>query len=129
MSGILAYGLQQMDGVKGIRGWRWRVRPLQLSPSNVLIARRIFAITFIVKFPDEEKAKSSWRCLKPDELDVVVDRLNADRNDAGAEKFSWNKFLGPAKDWYIYVFALILLFVTTIAYGKCSLYELCVRIY
>jgi hypothetical protein len=25
MSGILAYGLQQMEGVRGIRGWRWSV--------------------------------------------------------------------------------------------------------
>lgn len=25
MSGILAYGLQQMEGVQGIRGWRWSV--------------------------------------------------------------------------------------------------------
>jgi hypothetical protein len=23
LSGILAYGLQQMEGVQGIRGWRW----------------------------------------------------------------------------------------------------------
>lgn len=25
LSGILAYGLQQMEGVQGIRGWRWLV--------------------------------------------------------------------------------------------------------
>jgi MFS family permease len=91
----------------------------------ITVGVALFAITFIVKFPDEERAKPSWGFLKPDELDVVIDRLNADRNDAGAEKFSWNKFLEPAKDWYIYAFALILLFVTTIAYGKCSMYELC----
>jgi hypothetical protein len=23
LSGIMAYGLQQMEGVNGIRGWRW----------------------------------------------------------------------------------------------------------
>jgi hypothetical protein len=90
----------------------------------ITVGVAVFAITFIVKFPDEEKTKPSWGFLKPDELDVVIDRLNTDRNDAGAEKFSWNKFLEPAKDWYIYAFALILLFVTTIAYGKCSMYEL-----
>ncbi|CAN9414802.1 unnamed protein product [Alternaria alternata] len=83
----------------------------------ITIGVALFAITFIVKFPDEEKAKPSWGFLKPHELDVVIDRLNADRNDATAEKFSWKKFLEPAKDWYIYAFALILLFVTTIAYG------------
>jgi hypothetical protein len=83
----------------------------------ITIGVAVFAITFIVKFPDEEKAKPSWGFLKPNELDIVIDRLNADRGDASAEKFSWKKFLEPAKDWYIYAFALILLFVTTIAYG------------
>lgn len=77
----------------------------------------IFAITFIVRFPDEERTKPSWGFLKPHELDFVIDRLNADRGDAEPEKFSWNRFLEPAKDWYIYAFAFILLFVTTIAYG------------
>ena len=52
----------------------------------ITIGVALFAITFIVKFPDEEKAKPSWGFLKPHELDVVIDRLNADRNDATAEK-------------------------------------------
>jgi hypothetical protein len=83
----------------------------------ITVGVALFAVTFIVKFPDEEKTKPSWGFLKPHELDIVIDRLNADRGDAAAEKFSWKKFLEPAKDWYIYAFALILLFVTTIAYG------------
>ncbi|KAF2829826.1 MFS general substrate transporter [Ophiobolus disseminans] len=113
MSGILAYGLQQMEGVQGIRGWRW----IFIMEGVITVAVALFAVTFIVKFPDEEKTKPSWGFLKPHELDIVIDRLNADRGDAAAEKFSWKKFLEPAKDWYIYAFALILLFVTTIAYG------------
>lgn len=56
----------------------------------------IFAISFIVKFPDEEKKKPSWGFLKPRELDLVIDRLNADRGDVEPEKFSWKKFLEPA---------------------------------
>lgn len=63
----------------------------------ITVGVALFAITFIVKFPDEEKIKPSWGFLKPHELNVVIDRLNADRGDAGAEKFSWKKFLEPAK--------------------------------
>lgn len=71
----------------------------------------------MIKFPDQEKAKPSWRFLKPREIDLVISRLNADRGDVEAEKFSWSRFLEAGKDVYIYGFALILLFVTTIAYG------------
>jgi hypothetical protein len=95
----------------------------------------IFAVSFIVKFPDQEKAKPSWGFLKPQEIDLVIDRLNADRGDVAPEKFSWPKFLvspslihthkrelthshqEPAKDWYIYAFAFIFFLTTTIAYG------------
>lgn len=83
----------------------------------ITCAVAIFSVAFLVKFPDEEKTKPSWGFLKPEEIDLQIDRLNADRGDVAAEKFSWPKFLEPAKDWYIYGFALILLFVTTVAYG------------
>jgi hypothetical protein len=78
------------------------IRQLKLSrifivEGVITVAVAVFAITFIVKFPDEEKTKPSWGFLKPHELDLVIDRLNADRGDAGAEKFSWKKFLEPAK--------------------------------
>jgi hypothetical protein len=63
----------------------------------ITVGVALFSITFIVKFPDEERTKPSWGFLKPHELDVVINRLNADRGDAGAEKFSWKKFLEPAK--------------------------------
>ncbi|KAF2017231.1 MFS general substrate transporter [Aaosphaeria arxii CBS 175.79] len=113
MSGILAYGLQQMDGASGIRGWRW----IFIMEGVITCAVAIFAISFIIKFPDEEKAKPSWGFLKPNELDHVIERLNADRGDVEPEAFTWKKFLEPATEWYIYGFPMILLFVTSIAYG------------
>lgn len=77
----------------------------------------IFAFSFIVKFPDQEKLKPSWGFLKPQQLDLVIDRLNADRGDVQPEPFSWKRFLEPATEWYIYAFPFMLCFVTTIAYG------------
>ena len=77
----------------------------------------LFAVIFMIKFPDEERHKPSLGFLKPHEINLVIERLNADRGDAELEKFSWKKFFEPAKDWYIYAFAFILLFVSTISYG------------
>ena len=38
LSGILAYGLQQMEGVNGIRGWRWSVHFSNISVINHSLA-------------------------------------------------------------------------------------------
>lgn len=56
----------------------------------------IFAISFIVKFPDEERSKPSWGFLNREKIDFVIERLNADRGDVEPEKFTWKKFLEPA---------------------------------
>lgn len=71
----------------------------------------IFAYSFLIKFPDEEREKPSWGFLKPDETEFLIARLNADRNDAEPEPFSWARFLKPATEWYIYGFPFILLYV------------------
>ncbi|KAF2464913.1 major facilitator superfamily protein [Lindgomyces ingoldianus] len=113
LSGIMAYGLQQMEGVRSIRGWRW----IFIMEGIITCGVAIFALSFIVKFPDEERKKPSWGFLNPDELNLVIDRLNADRGDVEPEKFSWKKFLEPATEWYIYGFPFILFLVTTIAYA------------
>ena len=62
----------------------------------ITCAVALFAVSFMVRFPDEEKQKPSWGFLNPDELDFVIDRLNADRGDVELEKFTWKKFLQPA---------------------------------
>ncbi|KAF2740951.1 major facilitator superfamily protein [Polyplosphaeria fusca] len=113
LAGILAYGLQQLDGVNGIEGWRW----IFIIEGVITCAVAIFAITFIVKFPDEERTSPSWRFLSPDKLEFVIDRLNADRGDVEPEAFTWKRFLQPATEWYIYGFPIMLFLVTTVAYA------------
>lgn len=56
----------------------------------------LFAISFIIKFPDEEKTKPSWGFLNQENLDFQIARLNHDRGDVQPEPFSWAKFLEPA---------------------------------
>lgn len=75
----------------------------------ITCAVAIFAISFLVKFPDEEREKPSWRFLNVQQLNLVIDRLNADRGDVDPEEFTWKRFLQPATEWYIYGFPIILL--------------------
>lgn len=75
----------------------------------ITCAVAIYAALFLVKFPDEEKNRPSFRFLSTEQLHSLINRLNADRGDADAEAFTWKKFLQPATEWYIYGFPLILL--------------------
>lgn len=61
----------------------------------------------IVRFPDEERDKPSFRFLKPDECEFVIDKLEKDRSDVELESFSLAKYLKPARDIEIWGFALI----------------------
>lgn len=69
----------------------------------------IFAAIFLVKFPDEERKKPSVRFLSSDKLNILINRLNADRGDVDPEPFTLKRFLQPATEWYIYGFPIILL--------------------
>lgn len=62
----------------------------------ITCAVAIFSVFFMVKFPDEERKKISWNFLKPQELEIVIHRLNADRGDVEPEEFTWKRFLQPA---------------------------------
>jgi hypothetical protein len=79
----------------------------------------IFAYAFLIKFPDEEKTKPSWRFLSPEQTDFLIARLNAERGDVEPEKFTWKRFLQPATEWYIYGFPIILLCVLIMTGWPC----------
>lgn len=117
--GILAYGLMQMDGLSGKTGWRWIfimegvVRSLSISWNSVMLltgskitcAASFLAYLFLVDFP--EKADQSWRFLNTEERDFIIRRINKDRDDATVEPFSIRRFLRPALEFQIWIFALI----------------------
>lgn len=64
---------------------------------------------FLVNFPEMEKVKQSRGFLSEKELDFIIRRVDEDRGDAVAEKFSFRAFLRPATDWEIWGFAMIFL--------------------
>jgi hypothetical protein len=105
LSGIFAYGIQQMDGLAGYGGWRW-----------IFIIEGIFTVLiglcgyiWLVDFPDVAVKKNHWRFLSTKELEFILRRINKDRNDAEAEPFSFKRWAEGGLDLKIWGFAMIFL--------------------
>lgn len=64
---------------------------------------------FVVRFPDEERGKPSFKFLKPDECQFIIERLEKDRGDVEVEEFNLVKFLKPALHVEVWGFAFIFL--------------------
>ncbi|BCS18616.1 uncharacterized protein APUU_11444S [Aspergillus puulaauensis] len=112
-SGIIAYGLMQMEGVEGLRGWRW----IFIIEGVITCAIAIIAYIFIIRFPDEERERPSSHFLKSDECQFIIDRLEHDRGDVEIEEFNLVKYLKPALHPEVWGFAFIFFCTTTVSYA------------
>ncbi|KAK7751563.1 hypothetical protein SLS62_006513 [Diatrype stigma] len=108
LGGILAYGLSQMDGLAGLRGWRW----IFIIEGVISCLIALASYIFLVGFPEE--ADKSWRFLSKEECDFIIRRVNRDRGDAITEPFSLRTFFESAADWKIWVYAFMFFCVTTV---------------
>ncbi|KAF2205344.1 MFS general substrate transporter [Delitschia confertaspora ATCC 74209] len=110
-SGILAYGLMQMEGLQGLGGWRW----IFIIEGVLTCVLGIGAYWALVDFPD--KAHKSWRFLTEREAKFIIDRVDRDRGDAKPESFNAGKFFRAGLDIKIWAYALIFCFSTTLTYA------------
>lgn len=96
---IVNFGLNKLDGKGGIAGWRY------MFLVQGIIAMVIGLVTYfwIVDFP-EEAHRSFW-FLTPEEQELAVARINADRKDVEPDTFSWGKVFVHARDPKVYGFA------------------------
>jgi MFS family permease len=111
LSGILAYGLSQMDGLGGLRGWRW----IFIIEGIISCLGALLSFIFLVGFPED--SHTAWRFLNKQERDFIIRRVNRDRQDAETEPFSLAAFFRPASDFKIWVFAFMFFAVTTVGYS------------
>jgi hypothetical protein len=93
----------QMEGVQNLRGWQW----IFIMEGVITCAIALFSYIFIVRFPDEEVDKPSFKFLTPEETKYIVATLEKDRADVEIEPFNWRKFLKPAREIEIWGFALM----------------------
>jgi hypothetical protein len=123
-AGILAYGLMQMDGISGYRGWRW----IFIIEGVMTCAIAIVGYFFLVGFPDAPDAHKHWGFLNAREVRMCIARVNIDRGDAIAEKFNWKKFLGAGTDLKIWGFAWIFGMSTTVTYALAYFLPIILRV-
>ncbi|KAG5981570.1 hypothetical protein E4U55_002826 [Claviceps digitariae] len=110
-SGILAYGLMQLNGRKGLTGWRW----IFIVEGSLTCVLAIACYWLLVDFPDS--TRKSWSFLSAREKQWVVSRVEKDRGDAKTEAFQLSKFLRGGKDWKVWAYAMIYFGTTTMTYA------------
>ncbi|KIW11866.1 hypothetical protein PV08_09139 [Exophiala spinifera] len=111
-SGILAYGLMQMDGLANYSGWRW----IFIMEGIITCVLAIICYFFLVDFPDRA-AKTAWGFLSERECQFIIRRIAKDRDDAQLEPFNLKKWASSGLDLKIWGFALIFFSITTQAYA------------
>lgn len=103
ISGVLALGFSKMDGLGNYAGWRW----IFIMEGIITCLIGLAGYVFMVDFP--EQAHKAWGFLTERESAYITRRINRDRQDAGLDKFSFFKFIKPARDLKVWGFALIFL--------------------
>jgi MFS family permease len=98
-AGILAFGLMQMNGIRGYSGWRW----IFIIEGVLSICVGIVGYFALVDFPDG--GHENWHFLSKRETKLIVAKVNKDRGDAHTESFHLKKFLGAGLDLKIWGFA------------------------
>lgn len=99
--GIVNFGLNNLDGRGGSKGWQWMYIMQGLCACIIGIA----TYWWIVDFP--ENSQDSFMFLEEKERDVAVARIQRDRGDVMPEPFTWSAVLKHFLDPKIYGFAVL----------------------
>lgn len=97
---LLAFGLEKMEGVGGLRGWRW----IFIIEGLITVVLAAIGYAFIVDFPD--KVNQSRRpFLTREEVQTIKDALAEDRGDESGElgKVCWRNIANVLLTWPPYM--------------------------
>ncbi|KAI1454011.1 MFS general substrate transporter [Annulohypoxylon moriforme] len=120
-SGILAFGLIQMNGVAGIPGWRW----IFIIEGVLTCLLAMLGYWLLVDFPDSKR--KSWRFLNEQERAWIIRRVKADRGDTELPKFRLGLFLRGGLDLRVWGYGLISYCTNTITYSLAYFLPLILR--
>ncbi|OZJ04848.1 hypothetical protein BZG36_02616 [Bifiguratus adelaidae] len=91
LGGLLAFGIVQMAGIRGLAGWQW-LFILEGAPVAVIA---IIAYFYLPDFPENSKF------LNAKERSYLVARLAHDAGPASEKHFSWVQFKDAFLDWKV----------------------------
>ena len=95
--GILAVGINKMNGIGGQEGWRW----IFYIEGIVTVFVGGLAFFLINDFPSDRP-----KFLTEEECDRTITRLQNDAGPGAGEHFSWKQVGAAFSDWRVYVFCL-----------------------
>jgi sugar phosphate permease len=99
--GIVNFGLNQLNGKCGLKGWQW----MFIVQGSITAFIGIITYFWIVDFPED--SYRSFHFLTKSESEVVSARIEKDRGDVVSDTFAWSKVLVHAKDLKIYGFCTL----------------------
>ncbi|MDI1491421.1 MAG: hypothetical protein OHK93_002630 [Ramalina farinacea] len=97
--GIVNFGLNQLDGRNGLKGWQW----MYVVQGTITAFIGVVTYWWIVDFP--EKADQSFHFLDQEETKLALARIEKDRGDSLPTSFSWAEILQHFLDLKVYGFA------------------------
>ncbi|PVH99500.1 MFS general substrate transporter [Periconia macrospinosa] len=98
---IVNFGLNQLDGKSGLKGWQW----MFVVQGAITAFLGIVTYWWMVDFP--ENSHQSFMFLTKEEAQIAAMRIDRDRKDVKADPFSWAKVLVHAKDPKVYGFCIL----------------------
>jgi MFS family permease len=99
--GIVNYGLNQLNGRGGLKGWQW----MFVVQGSITAFIGILTYWWMVDFPEE--SHNSFFFLTPEESAIASARIEKDRGDVKPDPFTWRKIFIHAKDPKIYGFCVL----------------------
>ena len=109
LGGLLAYGIGHMDGVEGMRGWRW-IMIIEGLPSVVLGVVTYFAL------PND--AQTAYFLTEEEKLVMETRRNREYGSTASSQEFSKVDMMRAFKDWKVWAFCVAQFGVDTMLYGE-----------
>lgn len=106
--GLLAYGIGYMDGISGLRGWRW-IMILEGIPTVIL--------GIITWFVLADEPDTAYYLNEEERALIVRCRNRYVGQTVSAQKFHWADVKEGFLDWKIYAFSIGQFGVDTMLYG------------